>query len=331
MTTVAVIGAGVAGLCCARELLNQGFNVTVFEKAHSIGAEACSWYAGGMLAPWCEAESAEPIVIDHGQYAIQWWQEHVEGVQLNGSLVVSPKRDQNELNRFARLTESYQQVDQEKLTELEPDLGSRFTRALWYANEAHLDPRDALQHLAQQIKNEGGEIKLQSTLENDADFDFVIDCTGYAARDQLPELRGVKGEMLIIRSTEFSLSRPVRLLHPRHPIYIVPREDHHFMLGATMLENDERGRFSVMSMLELLSAAYALHPVLGEAEIIETGVDVRPSFANNLPALHRSQNRLYVNGLYRHGFLLAPAMARQVVEVLNDQTRFEGLDQCASF
>ena len=34
---VAVIGAGVAGLCCARELLRRGVDVDVFEKSRGLG------------------------------------------------------------------------------------------------------------------------------------------------------------------------------------------------------------------------------------------------------------------------------------------------------
>src|SRR5690606_23618949 len=131
---------------------------------------------------------------------------------------------------------------------------------------------------------------------------------GLAARDTLPELRGVKGEMALLRSSEIRLSRPIRLLHPRFPLYVVPRADGLFMLGATQIESDDRRR-SVRSALELLSAAYALHPAFGEAELVEIGVDARPAFPDNQPRLQRQGDTIHVNGLFRHGFLLAPALA----------------------
>ena len=106
----------------------------------------------------------------------------------------------------------------------------------------------------------------------------------------------------------------MRLLHPRIPLYIVPRGDGVFMLGATMIEASERGRITARSLLELLSAAYALHPAFGEAEILEIGVDARPAFPDNLPRIRRQGDDILVNGLYRHGFLLAPAMARMAAE-----------------
>jgi len=43
---------------------------------------------------------------------------------------------------------------------------------------------------------------------------------------------------------------------------------------------------------------------------------VRAAFPDNLPRLKRAGGVLYVNGLYRHGFLLAPALARRAAEVL---------------
>ena len=150
----------------------------------------------------------------------------------------------------------------------------------------------------------------------------VVDCRGLAARDRLTDLRGVKGEMLILRCPEVSLARPVRLLHPRFPLYIVPRADHRFMIGATMIESDERGRVTARSVVELLNAAYALHPAFAEAEIVELGCDARPAFPDNLPRIRRHGETVFVNGLYRHGFLLAPALARRAAAVLLDGAVF---------
>ena len=84
------------------------------------------------------------------------------------------------------------------------------------------------------------------------------------------------------------------------------------MLGATQIESEDRGRTSVRSVMELLSAAYALHPTLGEAEVMEIGADARPAFPDNLPRIIRIGDTIYANGLFRHGFLLSPIVARMV-------------------
>lgn len=318
---VTVIGAGVAGLACAVELAERGVAVEVVDRGEEIGAESCSWYAGGMLAPWCEYENAEEPVLRLGREAIGWWSRHGPGVVENGTLVVAQPRDAAELDRFARRTEGYERVGGNRIAELEPDLAGRFQRGLFFAREAHLDPRAALTVLTRKLAEMKVPVRFgcEATPE-ETQAGRIIDCRGLAARDRLPDLRGVKGEMLLIHSSEIALDRPVRMLHPRIPLYIVPRGDGLFMVGATMIESDERSRITARSMLELLGGAFALHPAFGEAEIVEIGTDVRPAFADNLPRIRRDGKTLHVNGLYRHGYLMAPALARMTADALFDET-----------
>jgi glycine oxidase len=309
---VTVVGAGVAGLTTALELSERGIAVEVIERGSSVG-EGCSRMAGGMLAPWCERAATDEAVMRLGAPSIDWWLRHYPGTVRNGSLVVAPARDAAELTRFAERTETYEWRDADAIAALEPDLAGRFRRALFFPREAHLEPRRALPGLAEALAKRSVAIRFGV---EQAEGDFTIDCRGLAARDVLTDLRGVRGEMVVIRSREVSLSRPVRLLHPRIPLYIVPRGEGVFMIGATAIESEARGGVRVRSAVELLNAAYALHPAFGEAEILELGTDLRPAFPDNLPAVRRGPNGLLVNGLYRHGFLLAPAMARQAAEIV---------------
>ena len=311
-STITVVGAGVAGLVTALELTERGFAVEVVERGGAVGG-GCSRMAGGMLAPWCERAATADAVMQLGVPSIDWWLRHFAGTVRNGSLVVATPRDTAELTRFADRTSGCEWRDEAGLAALEPDLAGRFRRALFFPREAHLDPRRALPALADTLIRRGVVIRLGAEA---APSGFVIDCRGLAARDVLADLRGVRGEMLVIRSREVSLSRPVRLLHPRLPLYVVPRGDGIFMVGATAIENETRGGVSVRSAVELLNAAYTLHPAFGEAEILELGADLRPAFPDNLPAVRQGPRGLLVNGLYRHGFLLAPAMARQVADLL---------------
>ncbi|MBN9056582.1 MAG: FAD-dependent oxidoreductase, partial [Rhizobiales bacterium] len=197
----------------------------------------------------------------------------------------------------------------------EPDLEGRFGKALFFREEAHLDPRLALSALTAGLE----EARMRFVLGNGryaGDHERVIDCTGAARIGRLPGLRGVRGEMLQLETGELRLSRPVRLLHPRHPIYIVPRDGNRFMVGATMIESGDDGPVTARSLMELLNAAYALHPAFGEARLVETGVGVRPAYPDNLPRVTEDGDTIHVNGLYRHGFLLAPAMAAEVARLL---------------
>lgn len=316
-----VIGAGVAGLTVATELVLRGEKVQIFDPAGPPGPHGCSWWAGGMLAPWCEYENAEEPVLRLGQQAIGWWADKVD-VQRRGTLVVAARRDLPDLRRFARRTEGYTEVGPE-IPELEPDLPG-FAQGLFFGDEAHLNPRAALEGLFAALRAQGVAFHKRAAPEG---LTNVVDCRGLAARDHLTDLRGVKGEMLVIRCPGVTLTRPVRLLHPRIPLYIVPRGDGVYMLGATMIESEDRGRITARSMLELLSAAYALNPAFGEAEVLETGVDLRPAFPDNLPRIRRRGGTIFANGLYRHGYLLAPALAQGVADLALNDTHSELVDE----
>ena len=312
---VLVRGAGVSGLVTALVLAECGAAVTLAERGERVGAGA-SWKAGGMLAPWCEAESAPQEILEQADETIDWWLSHAPDALRRGSLVLAPARDTNELTRFARRTTRHEWLDRDAIGALEPDLAGRFGRALFFAAEAHLDPRLALPALARQLVERGGRILLglDPTTERSelAGAGRIVDCRGFAARGELTGLRGVRGEMLLLRCPELRLGRPLRLLHPRFPIYVVPRADHVFMVGATMVESEQQGGITARAMMELLGAVYALHPAFAEAEIIETGAGLRPSYDDNMPRVQETGGVISVNGMHRHGFLMAPVLARAV-------------------
>lgn len=310
---VTILGAGVAGLAVAHELVARGAAVRILDPEGGPGPGGCSWWAGGMLAPCCEGETAEEPVVRLGAEAVAWWRAAGAPVTEAGTLVVALGRDRGELERFARRTRGHRKVTDDELAQLEPALTGRVPGALHMAEEAHLDPRAALATLREGLADRGVGIATEGKPRG-----TVIDCRGLAARDRLPDLRGVRGEMALLRAPDVTLQRVVRLLHPRHPLYLVPRGDGVYMLGATQIESDGRGPATLRSVAELLNAAYALHPAFAEAEVLEIGADARPAFPDNLPRIVPEGDRIHVNGLFRHGFLLAPAMARMVAALVLD-------------
>jgi glycine oxidase len=307
-SSVSIIGAGIAGAWQALLFAQAGHDVVLHERGDADLTLSTSHWAGGMLAPWCEAEVAEPVISRLGLRSLDLWQRELPDTPFNGSLVVAHARERADFERFAKMTSNHQRLDAAALAELEPSLAGRFREALFFPAEGHVEPRRVLPKLHEKIIAAGGTIHFNSEVAA-SDLDgLVIDCRGLFARDTQPELRGVKGEMILIESSEISLSRPVRLIHPRWPLYVIPREKNLFMLGATSIETEDTG-VSVRSALELLGAAYAVHPVFAEARILEFGSGLRPAFPDNLPRIAISGDKIAVNGLYRHGFLIAPALA----------------------
>lgn len=319
---VLVNGAGIGGLCAAFELALRGAEVTLKEKSAELGVNP-SWQAGGMLAPWCEGEAADEIVVAEGAKAVHWWKKALPNeVRHRGTLVVAAPRDVSELSRFSAQTANHDMIDGNRISELEPSLTGRYRKALFFKEEAHIDPRRAMLALADKLHAMGGQIELGASGEpDDPAYDVVVNAIGMAQKDN--RLRGVRGEMLIVRTPDVALSRPVRLLHPRIPLYVVPRADHHFMIGATMIESDANLKPTVRSVVELLNASFTLHPAFAEAEVIEMNSGVRPAFADNIPRVERRGRQILINGFYRHGYLMAPSLAVQAADMAFDLNKTE--------
>jgi glycine oxidase len=315
--TITVVGTGIVGLWQALTLARCGHRVRLVERTAEPFTEAASALAGAMLAPFCEAEAAEPVVRELGLRSMALWRETYPGVIAKGTLVVAGTRDRAELVRFARMTDGYEKLDAEELHVLEPGLEGRFAAGLYYAAEAHMAPHEAMRFLLDVVRAAGAEVAFGTTWAGQSNRDeTVVDCRGLAARGEVAGLRGVRGERVIVQAREVDLVRPVRLLHPRHPLYVVPWGAGRYMVGATVIESDDASPVTVRSALELLGSAYALHPGFAEAEIVDMGAGVRPAFADNVPKIVAQGRMLHVNGMYRHGFLLAPVLAELVAEYL---------------
>jgi glycine oxidase len=326
--SIAVIGAGITGLWQAFTLARAGHRVTLIEQSPETApfGHAASWCAGGMLAPFCEEEAAPPLVRELGLIGITLWRELGAIVINQGSLVVASARDLGELKRYQRMTRGSELVDQAAIRDLEPDLADRFASGLYFPAEAHVPARAGLAALLIAARQAGAKTRFGRpwTRDEASDCDWTIDCRGIAASDHLTDLRGVRGEMAVVRTPDISLSRPVRLLHPRFPLYVVPWGDDQFMLGASVVERSDAGPVTLRSTLDLLGSAYTLSPTFAEAEIVELAAGVRPAFTDNVPRIVAQGRMLSVNGMYRHGFLTAPVFAEAVARyIATGETRAE--------
>lgn len=314
--TITIIGAGVTGLVTAVSLQSAGYNVTVHERASNLAANRSSWLAGAMLAPHCESVMVGHDVYDFSEGAIAWWRAHTSCCHERGSIVLAHPRDAAEAQLYQRRCRKLKQITQAKLAELEPNLSEHVGSALYCAQEAHLNPRRALVELQQSIVARGGIVYFDSPCEPGGCDGIVIDARGYAARDALPGLRAVRGEMLRVHCEEVALTRSVRLLHPRFPVYIVPQGDNEYVIGATQYECDDQLGVTVRGLGDLLSALYSVHPAFAEAEVLECHAGLRPAFSNNVPQVRRVGSVIQVNGMYRHGFLASPHCAQQIVQIV---------------
>ncbi|MBB3637286.1 FAD-dependent oxidoreductase [Variovorax atrisoli] len=338
--SVAILGAGLMGRLMAVTLARSGCKVDVFEAGSADAEGAAARVAAAMLAPLAESAVAPVSVVRMGQHALSRWPELLAPLvqpvffQREGTLVLWHRQDAAEATRLARVLANtgaqvpelapMKSVDARAIATLEPSLGQRFAQGLFLPGEGQLDNRALLASLLATLEASPRVTLHWQSPRAPSDFtgaagqpDWVIDCRGLGARPQWNALRGVRGEVIRVHAPEVSLQRPTRLVHPRYPLYIAPKPGKLFVIGATEIESDDMSPASVRSTLELLSAAYAVHSGFAEARIVEIATQCRPTLPDNLPALRLPQPRvLQINGLYRHGFMIAPAMLDAALEVL---------------
>ncbi|MGE3298059.1 MAG: glycine oxidase ThiO [Porticoccaceae bacterium] len=332
----AIAGAGLMGRLMAWRLLRAGWRVSLFERDPEETASAAAYTAAGMLAPWAEVESAEQLVHRLGLRSLALWPalaaELDADLELHerGTLVVAHAGDRADYRRFAEVLaarlpgpQHWRALDAAALGALEPELAGRFQEGLHLPGEAWLNPLAVMAALATALRAGGVEWHFGAAVETVGPghlvsggarhpCDWAFDCRGLGARADLPRLRGVRGEVIWLHAPAVKLRHVVRLVHPRYRLYLVPRRDHGFVIGATQIESDDAGPITVRSSLELLSAVYSLHDGFAEARVIEARANCRPAFDDNLPRVFTAPGLVRINGLFRHGFLLAPALAEAV-------------------
>ncbi len=348
---IAIAGAGLLGRLLAWQLSQNGFDITVFDPApgpqpRSDGKGAAAWTSAGMLSPWAEYENGGEAVFQRGLASIPLWHDITARLsqnlgldqqllfKQNGSLLLAHPGDAGSAMRvWSRLpaqpahaqSSPTPLLNAQALRELEPALAPHLQG--WHLpQEAHLTPHAVLQALHADAKGvrwhwgqtvasvEPGCLQLQGgeTWRGA----WAIDTRGLGSRPALP-LRGVRGEIITLHAPGLALSRPVRLLHPRHRVYIVPRPGDQVVVGASEIESEDRSAVSLRSAVELMTAAHSVIPELAEARIIHLETNLRPALPDNQSKLHIEDGLLRINGLFRHGWLLAPSLAAEALDKMD--------------
>lgn len=340
---IGIAGVGLVGRVLALNLLNKGHTLTLFDKDLAYGEEAAGMTAAGMLAMFAELETAESVIFEHGTRSTFLWKALLEQVgvfdayQQEGSIITAHPQDYGELEHFistlqAKVEEAKDIVflNQETLSKLEPDL-SQHHKAFFIPQEGQVDAQRFMKASSDYLLAHQNVVWNQETEVSDIaegtcytqtgakSFDWVFDTRGLGAKESMKDLRGVRGEVIWLDAPEVRISRPTRILHPRYKIYIVPRKNNRYVIGATEIESDDRTAVSVRSSLELLSAVYSVHSGFSEARIVKMLTNCRPTLRDNLPHIRQEKRCTRINGLYRHGYLLAPAIVEKALK--------EGIEQ----
>lgn len=312
-------------------------------------ARAAAWTAAGMLSPTAELECANEDVFQLGLASLRLWPAivdtlrhdgHAVALSQAGSLLLAHRGDEGAARRVVELlhkkappSHAPQALKAPDLKALEPDIHGP-AHGWLLPHEGHIHTVQVMTALGAWLLAHGavfhggeagrvlalapGELR---TAQGTHRFDHVFDVRGVGARttpaiqaaEPTASVRGVRGEIFWLHAPGVGLQRPVRLLHPRWRVYVVPRPGDTVVVGATEIESEDRSPVSLRSTLELLSAAHSVLPGLAEARILHSESNLRPALPDNLPRTTSQPGLTHINGLFRHGWLIAPALVEQAL------------------
>lgn len=315
--------------------------------------QAAGWTAAGMLSPWAELECSDVRVAELGLRSLALWAEFVGQLpqavhfRRDGSLLLAHRSDLGAAQRLINVLQhkmpagfAPRALSADRLCELEPAVHGP-THAWLLEGEGQIHTVQAMRTLAEGAARHGvlwcwgqpvhdlgpGRIETRR-------FDAVFDVRGVGARPAAavrgedlgftprvrdenlgftPRVRGVRGEIVWLHAPGLKLGRPLRLLHPRWRVYLVPRPDDIVVVGASEIESEDRSPISVRTLLGLLSAAHSVLPELAEARVVHTETNLRPALPDNLPHIECRSGLTRINGLFRHGWLIAPALVEDAL------------------
>jgi glycine oxidase len=351
---VIIVGAGIAGLSTAFHLVRRGRRVTLVERDY--GAHNATWASAGMLAPIHELDFTELPLLYAGQYSKtlhEAWAEELGDIGLERSGLLEIALTQDDVGYLERqyAFQREQGLAVEWLTgraiqAYEPELSQRIPAAIYAPQDLHVDNRLLRQRLMEYLARHGTQF-IEATAEawhntatnGNAALQLAAGGHTYAcqtliwaqgASPQTPEgqperVFPVKGQAITLTPPPGGLlNRPVRIRNRAYGnAYLVPKRDR-LVLGGTCEEMGFDDSLTAGAMLDLLRKGYAMVPALYDVPIQEPYVAFRPASVSREPfvAQHEGAPVYYVNGLYRHGLLLAPLIGQAAARLIEEGIPF---------
>jgi glycine oxidase len=346
---IVVIGAGLIGLGVAYELARRGATVRVLDESEP--GRGASWAGAGMLAPYTEAPESPPFAAFCAD-SLARYPAFVAGLAADGGVdarlrldgLLEAAYDPAEADRLRKNVAALRArgvparwLERDEARMLEPALGATLLGASLCEAEGHVDNRRlgralraACEALGVRIEAGAGRVAVEANArrvlgvrgpDGFTGADYVVNATGAWAADLegLPEharvpVRPVKGQMLALAMPRGLVRRVLWV----PGAYLVPRDDGRLLIGATVEEARFDTRVTAKGIRDLLDAALAALPALGDLAVAETWAGLRPGSPDGLPFLGATDVAGYVvaTGHYRNGILLTPATAVAIADVV---------------
>ncbi len=349
-TEVAVIGGGIIGLSAAWRLLQRGHSVVVIDPTPASGA---SFVAGGMLGATAETTFAEAGSVNRHLSARAEWDPFLRDLSIEVDrplpyaststvMVAGTRSDFAEIEHVAKfqrkLNLRVDAVGRDELDRLVPGLGRSLRQGFHLIDDAAVDNRMMLQALLDAVHHRGGIVSHATAQSLHCEGDHftvatsaglvsaskVLIATGAAPTIQsnfeLPFIHPVAGVIVRLtpRPNTLTISTTIRAVVNGRSCYLVPRPNGEITLGATSVERGYDLSVPAGELHQLLDDARTVFPSLDEYSIKDVEVGLRPTTSDHHPVVEMIQPGLTVAlGHYRNGFLLAPATAMRVVELIS--------------
>jgi len=341
-----VVGGGLIGLLCARELAREGARVQVVDKG-IVGREA-SWAGGGILSPLYPWRYPAPV-----NALVRWSQqryaaflrqlEEETGVdpqwERSGLLILDTNERERALTWGSENGVSVQRLDAGALRRCEPALDPCWLEGLWLPEVAQLRNPRLLKALKSSLIRDEVEITEQTQVirfikegdrvtgvvtasEQELLADRVILAAGAWSGGLLPCLKHrvgpVQGQMIAFKAVGGLLTRIVL----NQGCYVIPRRDGLVLAGSTLEYRGFDKKTTEEGRKRLQLEAQRMVPALAEYSVEYHWAGLRPGSPEGIPIIgeHPELQNLFVNvGHFRNGVVTALASARLLTDLITGQ------------
>jgi glycine oxidase len=353
-TDVVIVGGGVVGAACARELARAGWRVRILDPDIDRGQ---AWRAAaGMLAPQIEAREGDalfelglagrelyaelaPALHESTGIDVGLWREGIANVALQEADVASLRAKVAWQRQQGHLCDW---LDAGEVKERWPWIGQAHG-ALWAAREGALDPQSLVQALRVDAGKHGMELVRDEAMGLEAQGDRLVAVQGRAQRYPTEQVVLAAGAW---SGTVAGLPRPLSIEPVRGEMVALPWPDgierailysrdcyllqrgSDTVAGSTMEYAGFDASTTSAGLTRILASVTALCPPLAELEVRRTWAGLRPMTPDGLPILGpepRLRGLWYAAGHGRNGVLLAAITALVLRLMMTGQQPAENL------
>ncbi|MAZ46141.1 MAG: hypothetical protein CMM98_00990 [Rickettsiales bacterium] len=339
---IVIFGSGIIGLFIAHKLLMQGKKVKIFEYKNSKGNSTDA--SVGMLAPLIEAKPYEKKLFELMIESKKIWDNFLQdkkfkvetGLKKNSSLLIATNKDEEESiffkkNFIEKLGFNPKILNSQQTKNIEPNLNSNVKCSLFVEDNNQTNPELLKSYLKRKIKKMGGEVFVFDQVSDitftssklifkrkKIDFENIVIACGAWSNDFLKNKIGIEFPMRPIKGVSMILEAKKKLFKNNiwfKKIYIAPRENNQFAIGAT---EDEKGFEKFVTLDEIFYLSTSIWEYLPQIEnfrFLRSISGLRSLLDDGNPvigSLKKNKKVICAFGHFRHGILLAPITAEIV-------------------